>query len=153
MNAEISAIAHEMLTGSFGIILNLLKVIIPLMIVIEILIVYKVVEKIAVKLSFLGKVLGINKKAVLPLMVGLLLGITFGAGTLDEMQKRDPLSKKDLTLLGIFLLSCHGIIETTYIFGIIGGSVLFLLPVRLAIAIIITAIAARLPFIKKLDSK
>lgn len=150
MSFDWSAMGHEMLFGSFSIILNLLKVIIPLMILIELMIVFKIVEKLAEKLSFLGTILGVNKKAVLPLMVGLLLGITFGAGTLDDMNKRDPLSKKDITLVGIFLLSCHGIIETTYIFGIIGGSVLFLLPVRIAIAIIITAIAARIPFIKNL---
>ena len=144
-------VLKEILSGSLLMILNLLKIIIPLMIVIQLLISYKIVEKIANKLSFLAKVLGISNKAILPLMIGLFLGITFGAGTLDEMNKRDPLSRKDLSLLGIFLLSCHGIIETTYIFGIIGGSLLFLFPVRLGIAILITAIAARMPFMKKLD--
>jgi hypothetical protein len=77
------------------------------------------------------------------------MGVTYGAGTLIEINKRTPLSRRDLTLIGIFLYACHGIIETTILFAVAGGNAFFLCAIRLAIAVIITATAARLPHFAK----
>ncbi|MDR3225503.1 MAG: nucleoside recognition domain-containing protein [Clostridiales Family XIII bacterium] len=141
-----SAMLLEMLWGVvFNVIWSLVRVIIPLMILIEFILVYKVVDRIAPKFRGLCKVLGISNDALLPLLVGLLMGVTYGAGTLIEINKRTPLSKRDFTLIGIFLFACHGIIETTILFAVVGGSVFFICVVRLAIAVLVTAVAARLP--------
>jgi len=136
----------EMLWGTlFNVVLSLARVIIPLMILIEFMLVYKVVDRAAPKFRWLCKVLGISNDALLPLLIGLLMGVTYGAGTLIEINKRTPLSKRDLTLTGVFLYACHGIIETTILFTVAGGSAFFFCVVRLAIAMLITAVAARLP--------
>jgi Nucleoside recognition len=103
-------IFNEMLHGSLNTIFNLLKVLIPLMIVIELLIVYNVLEKISTRLEFLGKPMGITKNAMFPLLVGVFMGVTYGAGTLIELNKRKPLGKRDFLLIGIFMVLCHGII-------------------------------------------
>jgi uncharacterized membrane protein len=73
------------------------------------------------------------------------MGVSYGAGTLIEISKRTPLSGRDLALTGIFLYACHGIIETSILFAVAGGSVFFVCVVRLAIAVLLTAVAARLP--------
>jgi hypothetical protein len=135
--------------GTLSLVLGLLKVIVPLLVGIELLLTYHVVEKIAPKLAWFCRLLGIGKDAVIPLLVGLLLGVTYGAGALVEINSRNPLSKRDLTLLGIFLFSCHGIIETTYLFAMAGASAIFVSAVRVLIAVVVTMVAARLPFLAK----
>ena len=113
--------------------------------------VYNVMAKLADKMQFFGKILGIKAQSIFPLLVGVVMGITYGAGTLMEMNKRNPISKKDLALIGIFIFICHGIIETTLLFAVAGANIFVILVVRLLIAILVTAAFARLPIIKKLD--
>lgn len=150
MSATFDVIINEILTGWFGTVLNLAKILIPLMIVIELLRVYNIMEKLANKMSFLGKVMGMEKQSVFPLLVGVVMGVTYGAGTLIEINKETPISKKDYTLIGIFMFLCHGIIETALIFGVAGANVFFITIVRLLIAFVVTAIASRLPQIRNL---
>ncbi|MDR0596266.1 MAG: hypothetical protein LBG50_01850 [Clostridiales Family XIII bacterium] len=139
-------IFFEILSGViFNVALSLARVIIPLMILIEFMLAYKVVDRIAPAFRWLCRVLGISNDALLPLLVGLLMGVTYGAGTLIEINKRTPLSNRDLTLIGVFLYACHGIIETTVLFAVAGANVLFVCFLRLGIAVLVTAIAARLP--------
>jgi hypothetical protein len=139
------SMGKEMLKGILSVVLSLARVIIPLMVVIEFLLVYKLVERFTPKLGWLCRVIGISKNALLPLLIGLLMGVIYGAGTLMEINKRTPLSRRDFTLIGVFLYACHGIIETSILFAVAGGSVFFVSVVRLAIAIFVTFVAARLP--------
>jgi hypothetical protein len=140
-----SVMGGEMLWGSLSVVLSLARVIIPLMIVIEFMLAYRLVERFAPKLDLLRRILGVSHDALLPLLIGLLMGVTYGAGTLMEINRRTPLSRRDFTLIGVFLYACHGIIETTILFAVAGGNVLFVCALRLFIAILITAVAARLP--------
>ena len=143
-NAGWDVILPEMGLGVLTVVFNLLRVIVPLMIVIELLLAYRLIEAAAKKLTPLCRLFGIGQNALLPLLVGLLLGVTYGAGTIAELNRVKPLSERDMALLGVFLFSCHGIIETTYLFTLAGGNVFFLSAVRLAIAVGITALAARI---------
>ncbi|MCL2111146.1 MAG: hypothetical protein FWH32_02615 [Clostridiales bacterium] len=130
--------------GVLNICLTILRIVIPMMIVIEIMIAYKIVHMIAEKLAPVCRLLGIGQDALLPLIIGLLLGVTYGAGAIMELNRSQPLPKRDITLLGIFLFSCHGIIEVTYLFTVAGGNAFVISIVRLAIAVGVTAAAARL---------
>lgn len=142
-----AGLAVELGLGTLSIVINLLRVIIPLMIAIEIMLVFDVTSIIARKLTPFCRLLGIGHDALLPLLVALLLGVTYGAGALSEMNRTRPLSRKDLALLGVFVFSCHGILETTYLFTVAGGSAVFISALRLAIAVVVTAAAARIyPF-------
>ena len=143
-NAGPDVILPEMGWGVLKTVINLLRVLIPLMIGIELMLRYRVIEAMAKKLGFFCRLIGIGQEALLPLLVGLFLGVTYGAGAIAEMNRIRPLSPRNMAILGVFLFSCHGIIETTYLFAIAGGSAVFVSLVRLAIAIGITAAAARL---------
>ncbi|MDR0519154.1 MAG: hypothetical protein LBG82_03775 [Clostridiales Family XIII bacterium] len=139
-------ILFEMLSGTiFNVVLSLARIIIPLMIFIEFLLVYKVVDRIAPSFRWLCKVLGISGEALLPLLVGLLMGVTYGAGMLIEINKRTPLTRRDFRLIGVFLYACHGLIEATVLFTVAGANALFVCGLRLGIAVLVTAAAARLP--------
>jgi hypothetical protein len=135
----------EMLVGGLAVVWGLVRIIVPLMILVEFMLSYRLAEKLAPRLRWLCRVLGVSDGALLPLLVGLLMGVTYGASTIIEINKREPLSRRDMALIGIFLYACHGIIETTVLFSVAGASALFVGPVRLLIAVAVTAAAARLP--------
>ena len=102
MSASAGAIFHEILFGSISTMINMLKILIPLMIIVEILMVYNVMEKVADKLRFFAGALGMKKQSIFPLLVGVVMGITYGAGTLIQINRQTPIPKKDFALIGIF---------------------------------------------------
>lgn len=150
MSTTWDVILHEIVWGCLSTVLSLIKVIVPLMIIIEILMVYKLVDKLAAKMNWLAKLLGIGNEAILPLLVGIIMGVTYGAGTLVEINRKTPLSNRDFILIGIFMFGCHGIIETTFLFTAAGANVIFISVLRLLIATVVTMIAARLPYFRRL---
>jgi hypothetical protein len=151
VSAPWDAILREMCTGALSTVWSLFKIIVPLMILIEVLLAYRLIERMAAGIGFLSRVLGIGKDALLPLLVALFMGVSYGAGALMEINSRTPLSKRDFALTAIFIYCCHGIIETTLIFAAAGASVLFVCVLRLLIAVLVTMIAARLPWIQALS--
>lgn len=151
MTVGFDVIILEILNGWVGTIISLSKILIPLMIIIEILRVYQIMEWLANKMQFLAKAMGMEKQSIFPLLVGVTMGVTYGAGTIIEINKESPISKKDLTLIGIFLFLCHGLIETALIFGIAGANIIFITVIRLIFAFLVTVLAARLPQIKRLN--
>lgn len=152
MSASFEFIVREMVTGSLNTMFNLLKVLVPLMIVIQLLMTYGIIEKFAAKLEGLSRLMGISKNAMFPLLVGFVMGVSYGAGTLLELNKTNPLSKRDMALVGIFIFLCHGIIEAGLLFGVAGASVWVLTLGRASIALIVTIVLARTPFIKRMDN-
>lgn len=152
MSAGFDVILKEMLTGSLSTIFNLMKVLIPLMIIVEILMVYKVIEKMAIKLEGLGRFMGMSKNAIFPLLVGVVMGVTYGAGTIMEINRQTPLSKKDMALVAVFMYLCHGIIETGFLFYVAGANVFVITIGRLLFAFAVTVLAARLPYFKNMDA-
>jgi hypothetical protein len=152
MSESFDFIVREMVTGSLTTMLNLLKVLVPLMIVIQILMTYGIIEKLASKMEGFGRLMGMSKNAMFPLLVGFVMGVSYGAGTLLELNKTNPLSKRDMVLVGIFMFLCHGVIETGLLFGVAGASVLVITLGRALIALTVTIILARTPFIKKMDN-
>lgn len=151
MSASASVILHEIFFGGISTAFNMLKILIPLMIIVEILMVYNVMEKVADKLQFIAGTLGMQKQSIFPLLVGVVMGVTYGAGTLIEINRKTPIPKKDYALIGIFMFICHGIIETAFIFGVAGANIFVITAGRLIIAFAVTAIAARLPILKGME--
>ena len=64
MTASASTIFSEFFFGSISTIISVLKVLIPLMILIEILQVYDVMQKLSKKLAAVTKLLGMNPPAI-----------------------------------------------------------------------------------------
>jgi hypothetical protein len=152
VSAPWDVILREIGTGCLTTIWNVFRIIVPLMLLIEILLAYKLIERMAGRLGFLARVLGVSRDALLPLFVGLLMGVSYGAGALIEINSRTPLSKRDFVLIAVFLYSCHGIIETTLIFAAAGASPLFVCVFRLLLAVLVTMVAARLPWMRTLPN-
>lgn len=133
----------ESTIGSFDSVIKMATIIIPLMIVMELLKSFNILNIIAEKMQPLSKLLGITNKAVFPLMVGLLVGIAYGAGVIIESAEEGNLSKKDLYILMLFLSICHAVIEDTLLFVALGANLWLLFGIRLASALIITLIVSK----------
>ena len=69
------------------------------------------------------------------IIVGTLLGITYGAGVL--ISEANNLKKKDLFLVGTFLMICHAIIEDTLLFAIFGADFVVVVLVRTLWAVVL----------------
>ena len=74
------------------------------------------------------------------LMVGIFLGITYGAGILIKEAQSGAISKEDLFYIGTFLMICHAIIEDTLLFVIFGADFTMVIAIRTIAAIIISYI-------------
>ncbi len=147
----IEIIAKEAFFGSINTLWAMAKVVIPLMILLQLLRDYKILEWLTKKMLPASKVLGISKDAMLPLIIGFFIGISYGAGAVKETAEEANLSKKDIFLIGIFLSSCHGFIETTLIFAAIGANIWILTVGRILIAVILTIIMSKVVKFKDTD--
>ncbi|ANU25934.1 nucleoside recognition domain-containing protein [Planococcus versutus] len=123
--------------ASFG-VLQLALIVIPLMIIIQILKDKKYLQKISDTLGPLTRVLGVQKNASLTLASGLIFGLAMGAGVMIQAVQEDGVSKKDATLVFIFLVACHAVIEDTLIFIPLGIPIWPLLAIRIVTALGLT---------------
>lgn len=124
-------------------VFDIAKIVIPLMIIMEILKDYKILDKLSRVLSPIAKFLGISEKSTFPLIIGLFLGLSYGAGAIIQSSKEGDLTKKDMYLIIIFLVACHSVIEDTLLFASMGANGWLLLILRTLTAIILTSLVAR----------
>lgn len=76
------------------------------------------------------------------LVAGLTIGLAFGAGLMIQAVEEDGVSRRDMYLALIFLVSCHAVVEDTVIFIPLGIPVWPLLVIRLVTAILLTMTVA-----------
>ena len=91
--------------------------------------------------------LGMSPACTVPLAAGLFLGIIYGAGVIIPIVEEKKIGPDEVHSLGLFLCTCHAVIEDTFLFAWIGarnpleiaGRMLVLAGVRLALAVAVTA--------------
>ncbi|WP_292661107.1 hypothetical protein, partial [Nitratifractor sp.] len=71
------------------------------------------------------------------LTVGVILGITYGAGILIREREQGALERKDLIFIGTFLMICHAIIEDTMLFVLFGADWRVVVAVRTVAALLL----------------
>ncbi|WP_203334259.1 nucleoside recognition domain-containing protein [Planococcus beigongshangi] len=123
--------------AGFG-VLQLAMIVIPLMLAIQILKDTKYLYRISDKMGPLTRILGVQKNASLTLASGLVFGLAMGAGVMIQAVQEDGVSKKDATLVFIFLVACHAIVEDTLIFIPLGIPIWPLLAIRVVTALVLT---------------
>jgi hypothetical protein len=72
------------------------------------------------------------------IIVGQLLGITYGAGILIREADRGNLSREDIFFIGTFLMICHSIIEDVLLFVLFGANYWVIIGVRVTAAVVIS---------------
>lgn len=136
-------ILKEGVLGSLKSVYSIAIIVIPLMIVLQVAKDYKALNKIAEYFQFFIKLFKISKEAIFPLLVGIIFGISYGAGVIIQSSKEGDLTKKDLVLLATFLVTCHAVIEDTLLFVAIGANGYIILGIRMMMAIGITYLLSK----------
>lgn len=73
--------------------------------------------------------------AIMAMITGLLIGITYGAGVL--LKEAQYMSKKQVASVCYFLMVAHAIIEDTLLFVFFGADIFLLIGIRLFFAILV----------------
>jgi len=110
------------------------------------------VEKLLhIALSPFLKLLNISKDASSITIVGITLGLSFGAGLLINEVKSGKVSKKDVFLSICFLSLAHSLIEDTLLVLLLGADIVAILWLRILFAFALVAIISRVMF--KVEAK
>lgn len=137
------SILTEAAIGSFNSIKEIAFIVIPIMVVMEILKDLGILDRLAQLFSPLVKIYGMKKEAGFPLVIGIVIGLSYGAGIILQSAKEDKLTRRDLYLLTYFLVAAHAVFEDTAIFMALGVNGLFLFITRLTVAALFTYLASR----------
>jgi len=115
-------------------------IVIPLITVLEVLKDTKLLEGFSTLLAPFVSLLRLPKEAALPLVIGVVFGITYGAGVILRASREGTLTKRDFLLICLFFAINHGLIEDTLLFSRIGakGWILVLFRLTLSLAFIVT---------------
>ncbi len=135
-------IAGEGLIGAGRQVLQIALIVIPLMVVMQFLEEFKVLEKVSRRLEKVVSVIGISGAGALPLLVGLTLGLAYGAGMIIKYGKEGKLTKREMVLIITFLSLNHSLFEDVLLFVAIGARGTVLQVIRMTVAIVLTAALA-----------
>jgi hypothetical protein len=139
--AEVSLSALQ--SATVGIV-QLALIVIPVMVTIQALKDLGALGRFAAWMRPLMRPLGIAPRGAVTMAGGLVFGLAFGAGVILEQAREQKFTRREITLIVLFLCACHAVIEDTLIFVPLGINVLPLLLIRLAAAILLTLLIARL---------
>jgi len=131
------------LLGALKLSAKLILIIVPLVTVFEVLRHLPVFRKAGSLVEPVMKGVGLTRDAAIPLFTGIFLGIAYGAGIIIRVAQQKNLPDRELFLMGLFLATCHSVIEDILIFVVIGGSGFAILGVRLGLAVLLTGLMAR----------
>lgn len=95
------------------------------------------------------RLIGISREAGHITVIGFTLGLSFGAGLLIREAKSGILSRRDMFLTMGFLGLCHSVIEDTLLIVLLGADLSGILWARVAFALLVIAVLARLPIIDR----
>ncbi|MGK2945081.1 MAG: nucleoside recognition domain-containing protein [Desulfuromonadales bacterium] len=122
---------------------KLVIIVVPLMVIFEVLRYVQVFRSLGSRTEPAMRYLGLGRSAVLPLFTGIFLGIAYGAGIIIRSAAAGQMNRRELFLTGLFLATCHAVIEDVLIFVVLGGDAVVMLGLRLALAILLTSLLAR----------
>ena len=95
------------------------------------------------------RLIGIRREAANITIIGTTLGLSYGAGLLIREARQGALTRRDVFLTMGFLGLCHSVIEDTLLILLLGADLSGILWARLAFALLVIGVLARLPFLDR----
>jgi hypothetical protein len=132
------------LFGALKLSAKLILIIVPLVTAFEVLRYLPVFRRAGNVVEPAMRGVGLTREAAVPLFTGIFLGLAYGAGIIIRVAQQKKLPDRELFLMGLFLATCHSVVEDILIFVVIGGSGLAILGVRLGLAVLLTGLMARI---------
>ncbi|MDR6224159.1 nucleoside recognition domain-containing protein [Desmospora profundinema] len=125
-------------------VLQLAAVVIPLMIAIQIMHDCRVLDRSSKWIKLFIQPLGISSRGSVAIASGLFFGLIYGTGVIIQQAKEKKFSQREMTLILVFLASCHAAFEDTLIFlPLVSSGIWILLLLRLFSAIVLTLVISR----------
>lgn len=140
---SITGFFGEMFWGLGEMAFKIFLIIIPLMIVLEILKGYGLLEKMTRPLIPFLRNFNLSREAGVPFLVGQFLGLSYGAGVLIQSSKEGKVSSQEMWIICLFLSLCHSLFEDTLLFVAVGANFFVLVIFRLILAIAVTLFFSR----------
>ncbi|MCA0386506.1 MAG: nucleoside recognition protein [Firmicutes bacterium] len=134
------------IVGSIKSVWGIAIIVIPLMLFMEIAKDLKVLDYIGKLFKPVTKLFNAHEKSGFPLAVGIIFGISYGAGVLIKSTEDGDIDSKSLLIISVFLAACHAIVEDTLLFVAVGATGMTIILMRVLVAFIVTMIISR--FIK-----
>lgn len=125
-------------------VVGMALIVLPVMLLIQVLRDLRFLDWFAGKMQPLMQPLGIASRGSITMASGLIFGLAFGAGVILQQAREQKFTRREITLILLFLSACHAVIEDTLIFIPLGVNVLWLLAIRLSLAIALTVAVALL---------
>jgi len=132
--------------GSIKSVWGIAIIVIPLMLFMEIAKDLKVLDYIGKLFKPVTKLFNAHEKSGFPLAVGIIFGISYGAGVLIKSTEDGDIDSKSLLIISVFLAACHAIVEDTLLFVAVGATGMTIILMRVLVAFAVTMIISR--FIK-----
>ncbi|NMC99049.1 MAG: hypothetical protein GYA62_04945 [Bacteroidales bacterium] len=98
------------------------------------------VQRIKPAFHSFGRFFGISGGGVVPWLTGFFFGIVYGSGIMFQFVKNGLIKHKDASLITVFLVLAHAIVEDSLVFAIVGGNFWIILLTRISIAFIVLKI-------------
>jgi len=153
LNPYMNVVVFSWLTTIKGIILTSVQMFVVLFAVTfgyNLVALWKYSGKLKSRIKFFPSSIGISERSFAPWFIGLIIGISYGAGLLFQISEKKKLPHKDLCLTTIFLIFCHAIIEDTLLFVVIGANIWWIIVTRIVLAFVIVKILSIKDLYKKL---
>lgn len=136
--AGIGALLGDAVVGAVRTVLQLALIVVPLMMVVELLRTYRILDWLSKRAEPGARLLGLSGEATFPLVAGAMLGISYGSGLIIDSYQEGRISRRDSILLTAFLAACHAVFEDTLLFVPLGVNPFLLLGLRLGTALVLT---------------
>ena len=130
--------------GSLKSIWGIAIIVVPLMIFMEIAKDLKVLDKIGLMFKPITTLFKADDKSGFPLAVGIIFGISYGAGVLIKSAEDGDIDQTSMVIISVFLAACHAIVEDTLLFVAVGARGTIIVIVRVLVALVMTIIFSRL---------
>lgn len=140
----VPAIIFEGLSGGVISVLQIALIVIPLMVLMEVAKDLNIMDRLTDLCRPLTDILGISKASALPLAVGLVFGLAYGAGVIIQSAKQREMNGRDLLLVCVFLGCCHAVFEDSLLFVPVGVNAFWLLAIRIVTAFVVTTVLSRI---------
>ena len=125
--------------GLFKLLALVFAIVMPLLVLLEIIRYYGLLQKLVKYVSPVTRRLGYKDDSVFPLVAGILFGLSYGAGVLLGETRKGRVTGDQAFLVAVFLALCHAIIEDTLLFTTQGAIWWVMVIVRLLVACTVTA--------------
>ena len=122
-------------------LIKIALIIMVLMLTTEIMREFGLMDRLMKVLESPMKILGMERKTSFVAVVGLLLGLAYGAGLIIKEAKERSFTSKDILATNIFLGTNHALIEDSLVFAAVGASLPWIVVGRLVFGSIFLRLA------------